>query len=182
MESLCGCTIPDGHPLFVMYKENDAVSKKLAALRDKLLFDEADGFDEAMEDVLCISDHYDKKAVLYPLTENKSLADEMRTEDDRILTELSFLHRDEHLHENTWDDRLLALLGSMREMLLRENNVLYPHLSQTLTEEQWVQVYYSFKEFGPYQIGVYPLWVRAEHPDAPRCACESLQNEKNQRI
>ena len=172
MESLCGCKIPDGHPLFVLYKENNAISKKLAALRDKLLFDEPDGFDEAMDDVLLIRSHYEKKPVLYAMTVDTGLASEMQAEDSRILEELAFLDGNNSLSDAAWDERLLAVLGAMRDMLSKENNVLYPHLSQTLTEKQWIQVYFVFREVDPCHIGAYPIWLRAENPDAPRCACE----------
>ena len=172
MESLCGCKIPDGHPLFVLYKENDAISKKLAVLRDKITFDEPDGFDDAMDDVLHIPCHYEKKTLLYPLAGDIALAADMAAEDNRIMGELSFLDRDSSLPSDTWDERLLAVLTAMRNMLSRENNVLYPHLSQTLTEQQWTQVYFGFKTIKPCFIGAYPLWMRAEHPDVPRCACE----------
>ena len=112
MESLCGCKIPDGHPLFVLYKENNAISKKLAALRDKLLFDEPAGFDEAMDDVLLIRSHYEKKPVLYAMTVDTVLASEMQAEDSRILEELAFLDGNNSLSDTAWDERLLAVLGA----------------------------------------------------------------------
>ena len=172
MESLCGCKIPDGHPLFVLYKENNAISKKLAALRDKLLFDEPDGFDGAMDDVRCTRSHYETDVCSSDLTVDTGLASEMPAEDSRILEELAFLDGNNSLSDAAWDERLLAVLGAMRDMLSKENNVLYPHLSQTLTEEQWIQVYFAFRTIAPCHIGAYPIWVRAENPDAPRCTCE----------
>lgn len=178
MESLCGCRIPDGHPLFVLYKENAAISKKAAALRDGIDFsDDVDKIEAALDELSNISSHYEKQSrCLYPVLRSKDNAprelSEMADGDHNIMRELRFLAVDDELSLEDWEERLLKLSADIREMLGKENNVLFPYLSQNLSEEDWIQIYFLFRDIKPCFIDAYPIWQRAEHPDAPRCACE----------
>lgn len=178
MESLCGCKIPDGHPLFVLYKENDAISKAVARVRDAILFEEPDEALEAgLDELKKLAAHYEKKSrCLYPAIQARSEAAdtvaEMRAADAALMEELAYLAEDETLPAEEWEARLMELLSGLRNMLARENNVLYPLLSQSLTEEEWVGIYFGFQDIEPCMIEKYTRWPRAENPGAPRCACE----------
>lgn len=177
MESLAGCRVPDGHPLFVLYKENDAIRKKLASVRDGITFeDDMAEIEAGLFQLRDLEQHYKKLSDhIFPVVEGREELQELTTSmveaQTLILREIAVLCEDEILSDEEWEKRLLDVLDRARDVLGKEDNVLLPLLNQMLTEEEWIGIYFGIRQLAPCFIERYAIWPRAEFPNASRCAC-----------
>ena len=177
MESLAGCRVPDGHPLFVLYKENDAIRKKLASVRDGITFeDDMDAIQQGLCQLRDMEQHYRKLSDhVFPVVDGREefreLTTSMTEAQTSILREIAVLCEDEQMSDEEWEKSIADVLDRARDVLGKEDNVLLPLLSQMLTEEEWIGIYFGIRQLAPCFIDRYAVWLRAEFPNAPRCAC-----------
>ena len=146
-----------GHPLETFTRENEVLSK--------LLMDAEEGKTD-LKKISEIVIHYAKKGdLIYPLLKEKyeiaGPSDLMWTTDDEIRDEMSSLLRSEH-SENGYDGRLSAVLKRAKEMVYKEDKILFPMCAVQFSEDDWKGIYQDSKDYD-ICLGIEPgVWEDAE--------------------
>lgn len=134
----------DGHPLYTLTKENQALLKLLQQF--------AGSEDENLLSIIGqFAVHYAKKGdLLYPHLKVKygiaGPSDVMWTVDDEIRDEYSTLMR-ESQRGDEWNKRLRAVLKRIEEMVHKEQNILFPICAVNFTKEEWMGIYRDAKDY-----------------------------------
>ena len=119
----------EGHPLYTLTKENQALLKLLQQF--------AGSEDENLLSIIGqFAVHYAKKGdLLYP-----------HLKDDEIRDEYSALMR-ESQRGDEWNKRLRAVLKRIEEMVHKEQNILFPICAVNFTKEEWMGIYRDAKDY-----------------------------------
>lgn len=134
----------EGHPLYTLTKENQALLKLLQQF--------AGSEDENLLSIIGqFAVHYAKKGdLLYPHLKVKygiaGPSDVMWTVDDEIRDEYSALIR-ESQRGDEWNKRLRAVLKRIEEMVHKEQNILFPICAVNFTKEEWMGIYRDAKDY-----------------------------------
>lgn len=134
----------EGHPLYTLTKENQALLKLLQQF--------AGSEDENLLSIIGqFAVHYAKKGdLLYPHLKVKygiaGPSDVMWTVDDGIRDEYSALMR-ESQRGDEWNKRLRAVLKRIEEMVHKEQNILFPICAVNFTKEEWMGIYRDAKDY-----------------------------------
>lgn len=134
----------EGHPLYTLTKENQALLKLLQQF--------AGSEDENLLSIIGqFAVHYAKKGdLLYPHLKVKygiaGPSDVMWTVDDEIRDEYSTLMR-ESQRGDEWNKRLRAVLKRIEEMVHKEQNILFPICAVNFTKEEWMGIYRDAKDY-----------------------------------
>ena len=134
----------EGHPLYTLTKENQALLKLLQQF--------AESEDENLLSIIGqFAVHYAKKGdLLYPHLKVKygiaGPSDVMWTVDDEIRDEYSALMR-ESQRGDEWNKRLRAVLKRIEEMVHKEQNILFPICAVNFTKEEWMGIYRDAKDY-----------------------------------
>ena len=134
----------EGHPLYTLTKENQALLKLLQQF--------AGSEDENLLSIIGqFAVHYAKKGdLLYPHLKVKygiaGPSDVMWTVDDEIRDEYSALMR-ESQRGDEWNKRLRAVLKRIEEMVHKEQNILFPICAVNFTKEEWMGIYQDAKDY-----------------------------------
>lgn len=134
----------EGHPLYTLTKENQALLKLLQQF--------AGSEDENLLSIIGqFAVHYAKKGdLLYPHLKVKygiaGPSDVMWTVDDEIRDEYSALMR-ESQRGDEWNKRLRAVLKRIEEMVHKEQNILFPICAVNFTKEEWMGIYRDAKNY-----------------------------------
>lgn len=134
----------EGHPLYTLTKENQALLKLLQQF--------AGSEDENLLSIIGqFAVHYAKKGdLLYPHLKVKygiaGPSDVMWTVDDEIRDEYSALMR-ESQRGDEWNKRLRAVLKRIEEMVHKEQNILFPICAVNFTKEEWMEIYRDAKDY-----------------------------------
>ena len=138
-----------GHPLHTLTRENDALTQRIATMREAL----AVGADmtDALASVREVIVHYEKKGdLLYPLLDVRygisGPSDVMWTVDDEIRDELAALTRATERGKD-WYDRVETTLKRAEEMIYKEQNILFPICAVNFTEAEWQGIYRDAKAY-----------------------------------
>lgn len=112
-----------GHPLYTFTKENEKLTTAL----------------EKGENISDLSIHYAKKGdLLYPLLKTKynisGPNDVMWTVDDEIRDALS-------------KNNVNNVLSRIKEMIYKEQNILFPICAENFTQEEWHTIYRDSKDY-----------------------------------
>lgn len=134
----------EGHPLYTLTKENQALLKLLQQ------FNESDD-ENLLSAIGQFAVHYAKKGdLLYPHLKVKygiaGPSDVMWTVDDEIRDEYSALMR-ESQRDDEWNKRLRAVLKRIEEMVHKEQNILFPICAVNFTKEEWMGIYRDAKDY-----------------------------------
>ena len=183
-----------GHPLFTLTRENEALEKLIARIREQLdrKVTEAAGTGtavngsrntgenavsrELLSEIRELAIHYAKKGdLLYPLLKVKygisGPSDVMWTTDDEIRDELSGLAKAKGQDE-AWKQRMERAMTRAEEMIYKEANILFPNCAVHFTEEEWIGIYQDAKDYDVC-LSVEPKsWERAEKILQERTACQ----------
>ena len=133
-----------GHPLYTLTMENNALSALLEQYKDS----HDDAFIPAIRE---LSIHYAKKGdLLYPLLKVRygvsGPSDVMWTVDDEIRDELGALTKEDN-HGEDWQARVDAVLKRAEEMIYKEQNILFPICAVNFTDEEWYGIYQDAKDY-----------------------------------
>lgn len=134
----------EGHPLYTLTKENQALLKLLQQ------FNESE--DENLLSVIGqFAVHYAKKGdLLYPHLKVKygiaGPSDVMWTVDDEIRDEYSALMKKSQRGDE-WNKRLKAVMKRIEEMVHKEQNILFPICAVNFTKEEWMGIYQDAKDY-----------------------------------
>lgn len=147
-----------GHPLSVLYKENEALKGLLAAAKER--------DDSALDQLSKIGAHYHKKGdLLYPILATKyditGPSNVMWALDVEIRQEISALAK-KRTRDAEWNVRLEDVLTRAEEMIAKEENILYPIASVTLTDEDWQGIYRDMKDYALCFGVEREIWEEAE--------------------
>lgn len=155
----------EGHPLYTLTKENQALLKLLQQF--------AGSEDENLLSIIGqFAVHYAKKGdLLYPHLKVKygiaGPSDVMWTVDDEIRDEYSALMR-ESQRGDEWNKRLRAVLKRIEEMVHKEQNILFPICAVNFTKEEWMGIYRDAKDYSVC-FGVEDIhWQEAEDQEIVR--------------
>ncbi len=127
-----------GHPIYNLHKENDVI----ADLIDKTLslLDKNDYKSVDIENLRKIRVHYTKKGdLIYPLLKVKynipGPSDVMWSVDDEIRD--AFKKLDTNNRDEAWAEALKKNLQRAKEMIYKEENILFPTIEDKFTDEEW---------------------------------------------
>lgn len=157
----------NGHPLYTFTKENNALEVLLDAY-DK------DHNAAVLAKIREVSIHYAKKGdLLYPHLKVKydvtGPSDVMWTVDDEIRDELGDLCRIDN-HDDAWSKRVDAVLTRIREMIYKEQNILFPIAAEKFSVDDWIGVYQGSRDYAPCFGVNNETWLPGEQKKA---ACSS---------
>lgn len=170
METI-GEQFPEGHPLQLFLKENEAIESHLDKLSAVMNgpFSAADIL-SALEGLLPIKAHYDKKdEVLLPILGRKGMPGPSRVMwnvDGEIRKSLqdsiNKLKKEDPHTEKSNDDALhqalSGLLNRMREMIFKETEILVPMVQKLVDQNEWPLIAGDFPRFGWSYITDVPIW------------------------
>ena len=162
--------LPDGHPLSILRAENRALEQLLDTIEGEL--DGAKRTDEVVEHIFALGDlrmHYIKKEeLLMPILYDYGVTgpsqvmwgvdDEMKRELGMIIKALKADAESLPLYEA----RIRALTQRVREMIFKEEKILFPLSLRYFTEIEWYRCYHDLPEMG-ISFGVpIPAWETAQ--------------------
>lgn len=156
-----------GHPLQTLTRENQAL--------DRLIEDFSETRRPSVfSEIRDLAVHYAKKGdLLYPLLKvNYGISgpsDVMWTVDDEIRDDLARLDKVPAENRNQdWNSEADAVLQRAREMIYKEQNILYPITAQHFTEDDWQQIYQDSRQY-PAAFGVQSgIWEDGEAVSRPQ--------------
>lgn len=154
-----------GHPLQVLTLENQEITRFLDQIDDSL----ANGRSipqtlVELRKLTTIAQHYGKKdELLFPLLKDKygysgpsdvmwGVEDEIRENLRQIISE-----PDAPSQEGV----LKVLLKRAREMVYKEENILFPLCVSCFREDEWIAIAKDFPMFGPCMIPEIPVWSKS---------------------
>lgn len=159
-----GEKVDPGHPIQIMKAENRALIHKLDEVGADL---NEETIREQLSSLKDIKIHYAKKAELfYPFLGQYGItgpSQVMWGVDDEIKEEILALVKvvDEMPFESV-EERLKKVLERVREMVYKEENILFPMAEEHFTKEQWMKIYRDIPEMGYAFIDSMPKWEEAE--------------------
>ena len=152
-----------GHPVFTFRAENRAIERLLRkqirpALSEYLIDDSSEKYDKllnGMTQLLELDKHYLRKEnLLFPYMEKYGITAPPKVMwgvDDEIRADIKEVIR--LLKENKSDkvklgEQLEAALGRVEEMIFKEENILFPMVLETLSEDEWLKIANESSELG----------------------------------
>ena len=148
-----------GHPISTFSKENECAAK---VIEDFL----ADPRPEVLADLSDLSIHYAKKGdLIYPLLNVKygmfGPSNVMWTVDDEIRDGLRDLRK-------SYDEaKAIEVVNRAKEMIYKEENILFPLCAANFTDEDWNGIYFDSKDYDM-AFGIDDTWegaVKSEQGD-----------------
>ena len=138
-----------GHPLNTFTKENKNLESYIDEFEKKLDNNSVDR--ELLKKIRELSIHYAKKGdLLYPLLKTKynvtGPATVMWSVDDEIRDELARLFAIDKEDEK-WVEDIKAVLTRAKEMIYKEENILFPICAANFTGEDWINIYLDSKDY-----------------------------------
>jgi DUF438 domain-containing protein len=168
-----------GHPLNTLFRENEGLSAVIEELEQEIEKGEvSEGHFAALRQV---STHYAKKGdLLYPHLKVRygvsGPSEVMWSVDDEIRDSISALAK-EGKRDEGWMDRLGKVIQRAREMIYKEENILFPICAVQFSEEEWLGVYQDSLDF-PMCFGVDPHWAAADEKQKKKLGAEQFGTEK----
>lgn len=185
--------IPPGHPVDTFRRENAAIrlviEKMRAALSEISALADDDNcqrelvqLQQAANDLMDIDKHYQRKEhALFSFLEKHGITGPskvMWAKDDDIRALLKQMNQGAHgcaptaLACRRLAASVLPALGAVEEMIFKEENILLPMSIQTLTENEWAEIWASSPKYGwclvePQQGYTPPKHVGASTPTVP---------------
>ncbi|MBR2824919.1 MAG: DUF438 domain-containing protein [Solobacterium sp.] len=166
-EEMAAHGLQEGHPLNILKNENKALASKLLSLLDATENNNVSLIQELLTDLKRIKLLYGKKEeIIMPILYRYGVTDPsdvMWGVDDEIKAEFSELAKE--VNEETFPSyrqRILDVLERAKEMIYKEENILFPMALEYFTLEEWVDVYHDLPEMGNIFTKEAPVWEYAE--------------------
>ncbi|HZJ58056.1 MAG TPA: DUF438 domain-containing protein [Clostridia bacterium] len=171
-----------GHPMHTFKWENREIEKKLKsgaepALADFKGSDSSENINNLLQNVaelLEIDKHYSRKEnLVFPHLEHAGITappQVMWGVDDEIREKLKEAHAllsDYKGNKEEVVQTVEGVVGDIREMVFKEENILFPLMAETLSQDEWLTVYRDSDEIGYTFIAPKAKWVpeRADYVD-----------------
>jgi len=162
--------LPEGHPLSILRAENTALETLLDTIEGEL--DGAKRTDEMLKHILALGDlrtHYIKKEeLLMPLLYDYGVTGPSQVMwgiDDEMKRELAMIIKALKADAETlplYEARIRALTQRVREMIFKEEKILFPLSLRYFTQMEWYRCYHDLPDMG-ISFGVpIPAWAEAQ--------------------
>ena len=191
MEDLSGADLPAGHPVSLLRAENTGLEAILDRIQEQCGSAAPDSSQiiEALRQFNGVRSHYAKKEELlmpklydYGVTGPSQV---MWGVDDEIKKELGVLTRAvAEAADNViiYKGRIEAVAQRAREMIYKEERILFPLCLRYFTEEEWKRIYRDFPDMGVAFVENPPQWEAGEAWSAEQLAKISAQEILDGRI
>ncbi|MDU7338068.1 MAG: DUF438 domain-containing protein [Clostridium sp.] len=156
-----------GHPVNLLWRENRALEKLMKEMRTKLAFGNTPSdLKELLTKLMEIDLHYSKKEnLLFPYLEQYGITAPPKVMwgvDDEIRDELKDIRKQlDTASAEQLKPRLEALFNRVEEMIFKEENILFPMLTENLTQDEWKVIAGEVPEIGLCLIDNVPIWKPA---------------------
>ena len=162
-----------GHPVYTFKKENEALSNYIENTINKNLedFKNEDSNENILklrEDINYLWDidkHYSRKEnLIFPYLENKGVTAPPKVMwgvDDEVrekIKDINLALREYNGDKNSIVIKIEEALHQIKEMIYKENNILFPMSLDTLTEDEWITIYKESDEVGYAFIAPEKVW------------------------
>lgn len=157
-----------GHPVNILWRENRELEKLIKEMRTKLAFGNTPSdLKEPLTKLMEIDLHYSKKEnLLFPYLEQYGITAPPKVMwgvDDEIRDELKEIRKQlEIASADQLKPRLEALFNRIEEMIFKEENILFPMLTENLTQDEWKVIAGEVPEIGLCLVESTPIWKPAE--------------------
>ena len=162
--------LPEAHPLSILRAENRALETLLDTIEGEL--DGAKRTDEMLKHILALGDlrmHYIKKEeLLMPLLYDYGVTGPSQVMwgiDDEMKRELAMIIKALKADAETlplYEARIRALTQRVREMVFKEEKILFPLSLRYFTQMEWYRCYHDLPDMG-ISFGVpIPAWAEAQ--------------------
>ena len=162
--------LPEAHPLSILRAENTALETLLDTIEGEL--DGAKRTDEMLKHILALGDlrmHYIKKEeLLMPLLYDYGVTGPSQVMwgiDDEMKRELAMIIKALKADAETlpmYEARIRALTQRVREMIFKEEKILFPLSLRYFTQMEWYRCYHDLPDMG-ISFGVpIPAWAEAQ--------------------
>jgi DUF438 domain-containing protein len=163
-------TVEPGHPLDTFQRENTALKQVIAAARAILaetsdLVPASDAKEivfrlrQSANDLMDLDKHYQRKEhALFSCLERHGITGPskvMWSKDDEVRNLLKQMNQAAHDCGSTVDDvrhffaqHAQAALSAVEEMIFKEENILFPMSQQTLTQNEWAEIWSASPQYG----------------------------------
>lgn len=156
-----------GHPVNLLWRENRALEALVKEIRTRLSFGNSPSdLKDPLAKLMEIDRHYSKKEnLLFPYLEQYGITAPPKVMwgvDDEIRDELKDIRK--QLDSATAEQlkpRLEALFNRIEEMIFKEENILFPMLTENLTQDEWKVIAGEVPEIGLCLIENVPVWKPA---------------------
>lgn len=152
-----------GHPIHTLRQENDAIQKHILEninpkLEAFIKEDSPDNINNLIEDINLLWDidkHYSRKEnLIFPYLEKYNITappkvmwgvdDEIRA----LLKEIKLLLKDYRGNKDEVVEKIKHATKQIEEMIFKEESILFPMALETLTEDEWIEIYDESDEIG----------------------------------
>jgi DUF438 domain-containing protein len=155
-----------GHPANTLKRENHAIELLAGEIRQQLMLSSGAGAKEKLAARLRklyeIDRHYLKKENLFfPYMEQYGITAPPKVMwgvDDEIRDELRAVVKEAEADAPGLKEKVEAVLGSIQEMVFKEENIMLPMLLENLTQDEWKRIADEEAEFGYCLIDAPPAW------------------------
>lgn len=162
-----------GHPVHTFKMENEALNKLMDEDINKLLqnFKENDSQEnlikliENINLLLDIDKHYSRKEnLLFPYLENYGITSPpqvMWGKDDEIRALIKDAKSSLTNYQGNKDEvveKIEKATYEVKEMIFKEENIMFPMALDTLTEDEWINIYVESDEIGYALVGPEKSW------------------------
>lgn len=157
-----------GHPVNILKAENRGLEQLLDNLDNALEADDVNKIIDILPKLKKIKLLYGKKEeLIMPILyryDVKGPSDVMWGVDDEIKAEYSRLLKE--VNKETYQSlkpAIKAVLDRTKEMIYKEENILFPLALDKFSLDEWVDIYQDIDEMGSIYIDTYPKWDYAEY-------------------
>lgn len=164
--------LPPGHPLNLMWAENEALAPLLALLAEECgegRTPDAAKVIPALQRLNALRSHYAKTEELFmPLLYSYGVTGPSQVlwdEDDEIKKELGILTRaitEDHDNVQIYKGRIAALVQRAQSMIVKEEKILFAQSQRFFSETDWLRLYRDFPEMGMPLLENPPQWPEGE--------------------
>lgn len=159
--------IPEGHPVSNLRRENVALERLVNGIGAAILRRNQTAVQNGLDQLRRIRTLYSKKEeLILPLLAKYGVTgpsevmwgvdDEIKHETSRLANEL-----DQKGLASLQKD-ILALLDRIKEMIYKEEKILFPLAMEKFTDDEWVDIYRDLPEMGVVFTDSYDQWSHAE--------------------
>ncbi len=176
-------SLPSGHPLHTLYKENEEITKDAEKLALYAKAFDMEKVEELARELRKVGfTHYDREeTLLFPYLERRGITavpstlwrkhDEVRIKLRQLLQFIEKGLRDRA------KEKAMEVSNLLIDMVFRENNILYPTLKALLTEGEWMAIKQQEGIFGFYKVKP-EEWKSNAKPVHPYEIYEELTEEQ----